>query len=158
MSETQYTSRRNCRFDDCLYADDGFIAELPVSYSTENIRNSYYCTENIRNSYYCTENHGICHFSKTRKITELADFQHGIGLCQTWSFGGSKFVLKCLLESLKYIFPFLSKIIALHQNESSCENTRTVTYSNWGGGSFFNINNTVNRLGKYYYWYRFYCR
>ena len=29
---------------------------------------------------YRTENNGICHFSQTQKITELADFQHGICL------------------------------------------------------------------------------
>ena len=57
MSETEYASQRNCRFDDCLYADDGFIAELPVSYRTENLGKSYYRTEN----------HRICHFLKHGK-------------------------------------------------------------------------------------------
>ena len=45
MSETEYASQRNCRFDDGLYADDGFIVELPVSYRTEHFGNSYYRTE-----------------------------------------------------------------------------------------------------------------
>ena len=62
-------------FDDGLYADDGFIAELPVSYRTENLGNSYYRMEN----------HGICHFSQTRKIAELAsvkrEFSVDLKLC-----------------------------------------------------------------------------
>ena len=45
MSETEYACQKNCHFDDCLYADDGFIAELPVSYRMENLENSYYHTK-----------------------------------------------------------------------------------------------------------------
>ena len=61
MSETEYASQRNCRFDYCLYSDDGFIAELPVSYHTENLGNSYYRMEN----------HIICHFFKHGKSQNL---------------------------------------------------------------------------------------
>ena len=117
MSETEYASQRNCRFDDCLYADDGFIAELPVSYRTENLGNSYYCTEN----------HGICHFSHTRKIAELADFQRGICLYQTRIFGGLK------AESEKgHIFDLVTKHTKGHCRISfvaSCYNT--LPFRNW---------------------------
>ena len=36
MSEIEYASQRNWHFDDGLYADDGFIAELMFFYCTEN--------------------------------------------------------------------------------------------------------------------------
>ena len=48
MSEIEYI----CKSEKLPFDDDGFIAELPVSY----------CTENLENSYYCTENHGILPF------------------------------------------------------------------------------------------------
>ena len=80
MYETEYASQRNCHFDDSLYADDGFIAELLVSYRTENLRNSCYRTEN----------HEVFHFSQMQNWTifkaELTSVKRrfSVATCEVW--------------------------------------------------------------------------